>query len=102
MNRFFKIVLWALPLFVLGVLWYLSSHTKEESPYTPAFLNDSFYASTVNDFSKYPAYPILISITSLDDKTLIAVGDNGVILKSTDKGESFKATRSGAIVHRHS
>ncbi len=89
MARLLKILLYTLPLILLGGLWWLTTFSKSEAPITPPFLPDRFYATELNSFSKTPVYPSLYAVIGLDKKNIIAVGAKGVILRSDDAGVHF-------------
>jgi len=85
-----------LGLLALVALIYLTTIPKDDAPNSiQKILPSSFFATEYNSFSKNFHSSYLYSITAIDKKTLVAVGDDGVILKSTDGGESFKKIESG-------
>jgi len=84
-----------LGLLALVALIYLTTIPKDDAPnIIQKILPSSFFATEYNSFSKSFHSSSLYSITAIDKKTLIAVGYGGVILKSTDGGESFKEINS--------
>jgi len=101
--RFLKWIVYFVLLGVVAGLFYFSSFTKEKAKENFGIsLPSNFYAKEYNRFAKNIFSPTLTSIIVIDNKTFIAVGYDGAIIKSKDGGESFKVINSPTKEHLNS